>query len=126
MTQDTPNNAVEMNEMHMPDTTAAMGAIQGYIERVWGFPEGSLTEKTREQPKAFARQVAMYIARENTTASLKTVAKFFGLSDHGTVLYACGKIARAIKEPRVETSSREESARKSLLKIIENSKNDQG
>ncbi len=55
-----------------------------------------------ESPKrskliAFSRQVAMFLARENTQASLIDIGDAFGGRDHSTVLYACKKVRDALK-----------------------------
>ncbi|MCY0909790.1 MAG: chromosomal replication initiator protein DnaA, partial [Sulfobacillus thermotolerans] len=43
---------------------------------------------------AFPRQVAMYIARNLTDASLPRIGEEFGGRDHTTVIHACEKIDR--------------------------------
>lgn len=52
-----------------------------------------LTGKGREQPVAQARQVAMYLMREETALSLADIGREMGGRDHTTVLHACKKIA---------------------------------
>ena len=42
----------------------------------------------------FPRQVAMYLCRELTDASLPEIGRHFGGRDHTTVLHSCAKIAR--------------------------------
>ena len=48
-----------------------------------------MTSKRRPANIAFPRQVAMYLARELTKASLNEIGDAFGGRDHGTVLHAC-------------------------------------
>jgi chromosomal replication initiator protein len=48
-----------------------------------------MTSKRRPASIAFPRQVAMYLARELTKASLNEIGDAFGGRDHGTVLHAC-------------------------------------
>ncbi|ETW93917.1 MAG: hypothetical protein ETSY2_50570 [Candidatus Entotheonella gemina] len=52
-----------------------------------------LRSKDRRRAVAFARQVAMYLCRELTDASLPEIGRAFGGKDHSTVLHACAKIA---------------------------------
>ena len=51
----------------------------------------------RAQP-TFARQVAMYLARELTGKSLPAIGSDFGGRRHTTVLHACRKIELEIAE----------------------------
>jgi chromosomal replication initiator protein len=60
--------------------------------------EESLVGKRRTASVAFPRQVAMYIARELTSLSLKEIGGKFGGRDHTTVLHAYDKITKLIKE----------------------------
>ena len=51
-----------------------------------------LKSKRRTQDLARARQIAMFIAREMTDASLNQIGRSFGNRDHSTVSHACQKI----------------------------------
>ena len=57
-----------------------------------------MTSKRRPANIAFPRQVAMYLARELTKASLNEIGEAFGGRDHGTVLHACKLVKRRMKE----------------------------
>jgi chromosomal replication initiator protein len=57
-----------------------------------------MTSKRRPANIAFPRQVAMYLARELTKASLNEIGDAFGGRDHGTVLHACKLVKRRMKE----------------------------
>src|ERR1700732_5322283 len=57
-----------------------------------------MTSKRRPASIAFPRQVAMYLARELTKASLNEIGEAFGGRDHGTVLHACKQVKRRMKE----------------------------
>jgi len=52
-----------------------------------------LKSKRRTRDLALARQVAMYIAREEIGAPLTKIGREFGGRDHTTVMHACSKIA---------------------------------
>ena len=53
-----------------------------------------MTSKRRPANIAFPRQVAMYLARALTKASLNEIGEAFGGRDHGTVLHACKLVQR--------------------------------
>ena len=57
-----------------------------------------MTSKRRPANIAFPRQVAMYLARELTKASLNEIGEAFGGRDHGTVLHACKLVKRRMAE----------------------------
>jgi chromosomal replication initiator protein len=60
-----------------------------------------LKSKRRTQDLARARQIAMYLAREMTGASLNQIGRAFGGRDHSTVSHACQKITGEMKgDPR--------------------------
>ncbi len=57
-----------------------------------------MTSKRRPANIAFPRQIAMYLARELTRASLNEIGEAFGGRDHGTVLHACKQVKKRMKE----------------------------
>lgn len=56
-----------------------------------------LKGKKRVRQIVIPRQIAMYLSRELTDASLPKIGQEFGGKDHTTVMHACDKIARQIK-----------------------------
>jgi chromosomal replication initiator protein len=56
-----------------------------------------IRSSSRKKPIAFARQVAMYLAREETDASLSEIGEMMGGRDHSTILYGVDKIADLIE-----------------------------
>lgn len=57
-----------------------------------------LRSKLRTKPVAHARQVAMYICREHTSASLAQIGRKFGGRDHTTVHHAWQKMSQMREE----------------------------
>ncbi len=53
-----------------------------------GIPEDLIRAKTRKQEIVNARQIAMYLTKELTNSSLKTIGLHFGGRDHSTVIHA--------------------------------------
>jgi chromosomal replication initiator protein len=62
--------------------------IQRTVCEYLGIPEDLLRAKTRKQEVVNARQIAMYLAKELTNSSLKTIGLHFGGRDHSTVIHA--------------------------------------
>src|SRR3989338_5532325 len=67
------------------------------VANFYDIPAKNLLEKTRRKEIVRARQIAMYILREDFNASLPFIGQKFGGKDHTTVLYACEKIKNEIK-----------------------------
>jgi chromosomal replication initiator protein len=57
-----------------------------------------LTSRGRSKDVAAARQMAMYLAREETGASLPQIGEALGGRDHTTVMHGWGKIASQIEQ----------------------------
>lgn len=58
--------------------------------------ENKLRDKTRKQEIVLARQIAMYLSKEMTKSSLKTIGLHFGGRDHSTVIHACNTIEKSV------------------------------
>ena len=54
--------------------------------------ENKIRDKTRKKEIVLARQVAMYLSKELTKCSLKTIGLNFGGRDHSTVIHACNSV----------------------------------
>jgi chromosomal replication initiator protein len=57
----------------------------------------ALVSRKRTSAIAFPRQIAMYLARMLTNASLTDIGTAFGKRDHTTVMHACDKIGEKIR-----------------------------
>lgn len=55
---------------------------------------------SRAQAIALARQIAMYLCREQTALSLPKIGQIFGGRDHTTVMYATKKVSDLMQERR--------------------------
>ena len=71
--------------------------IQRIVSEYYDIPNDLLRAKTRKQEIVVARQVAMYIAKELTNCSLKTIGLNFGGRDHSTVIHAYQTVEEQIK-----------------------------
>jgi chromosomal replication initiator protein len=74
--------------------------IQEAVSDRFGLSVAELISAKRSQSVAYPRQVAMYLSREMTDASLPKIGKEFGGRDHTTVIHATSKITRLINEDR--------------------------
>jgi len=71
-----------------------------YIEKLvcdyFEVPIEMVRSKTRKREIVQARQISMYLAKNYTKSSLKTIGAFFGGRDHSTVIYACQTVGDLI------------------------------
>jgi chromosomal replication initiator protein len=74
--------------------------IQTAVTDRFGLSMEELCGERRSQNIVYPRQVAMYLSRELTDASLPKIGREFGGRDHTTVIHATSKIARLIREDR--------------------------
>ncbi|HET7743747.1 MAG TPA: chromosomal replication initiator protein DnaA [Gaiellaceae bacterium] len=81
-----------------PEVTIEL--IQDVVSQRFGVTRDELISPRRSQAVAYPRQVAMYLSRELTDASLPAIGREFGGRDHTTVIHAKDKITRRIREDR--------------------------
>ena len=58
--------------------------------------EDKIRDKTRKKEVVLARQIAMFLSKELTRSSLKTIGLHFGGRDHSTVIHACASVENNI------------------------------
>jgi chromosomal replication initiator protein len=72
--------------------------IQKKVSGFYGVELADMKTKKRSRAIAYPRQIAMYLSRELTDYSLPDIGGFFGGRDHSTVLHACDKINKELRE----------------------------
>jgi chromosomal replication initiator protein len=75
-----------------------MEHIQRKVAEFFGIKLSDMRAKNRTKSVAFPRQVAMYLSRQLTHASLSDVGRAFGGKDHTTVIHAVSKLQALIQE----------------------------
>jgi chromosomal replication initiator protein len=64
--------------------------------------ENKLRDKSRKKEIVLARQIAMYLSKEMTKSSLKTIGLHFGGRDHSTVIHACTSMdEEKLRDPKM-------------------------
>ena len=63
--------------------------IQKLVADHFKVPVETLAGKTRKRSIVVARQLSMYLAKNMTNKSLKSIGEMFGGRDHSTVIYSC-------------------------------------
>lgn len=76
-----------------PPKEITISLIQQCCAEYFNIRVEDLKAKKRTKNVAWPRQIAMYLARELTDASLPKIGEEFGGRDHTTVLHACDKVS---------------------------------
>ncbi len=88
MAQQTLKNMVDLDERHV-----SIENIQRVVCHEFGLSLSQLKAKNNSQAVAYPRQIAMYLSKELTPASLPQIGREFGGKHHTTVLHSITKIA---------------------------------
>ena len=72
--------------------------IKEKVAEVFDIRMEDFNSKKRTRAIAYPRQVAMYLSRDLTDLSLPKIGEEFGGRDHTTVIHACDKISKDLKE----------------------------
>lgn len=91
--------------------TASTDQIIKAVSETYDVPIEQLTGRSRLKGIVFPRQIAMYLLREESKASLPQIGAALGGRDHTTVMYACEKISGMMEK--------DDRLRKKVLQIRE-------
>jgi chromosomal replication initiator protein len=81
-----------------PKKTIAVKDVVKVVSDYYKLEEASVYEKTRKKEIVKARQVVMYLLREDFNVSYPLIGQKLGGKDHTTVIHSCLKIKQDIKE----------------------------
>ena len=98
LTQETIEHLLKDILLEERRQTVTIEQIQRKVAEHFDVRLADMTSRRRPASVAFPRQVAMYLARELTKASLHEIGDAFGGRDHGTVLHACKLVKKRMKE----------------------------
>jgi chromosomal replication initiator protein len=79
---------------HAQDRRVTIDSIQKSVAEKYGIKQSQLKEKSNTKTIVVPRQVAMYLVKELTTASLPEIGRAFGGKHHTTVIHSISKIER--------------------------------
>ncbi len=94
LTVETAQAALESILTHTAGLSPAQ--IVTAVAQHYGLSEKQLLGPTRARAVSVPRQLAMYLIREETGASLPEIGQILGGRDHTTILYGCEKIEAQI------------------------------
>ncbi len=85
------------NLVDLQDRRVTIDNIQRTVCQEYGLTVSQLKAKNNSHAVAYPRQIAMFLAKELTTASLPQIGREFGGKHHTTVLHSINKIEAARK-----------------------------
>ena len=73
-------------------------SIIASVAKYFGMSMADMTGKSRDKSIVVPRQIAMYLVREETSASLEHIGQLLGGRDHTTVMHGWDKIGTVVQE----------------------------
>jgi len=81
--------------VHVPDRRVSIDTIQKAVAERFSIKQSQLKEKSNTKKVVYPRQVAMYLVKELTDASLPEIGRAFGGKHHTTVIHSINKIEQS-------------------------------
>jgi chromosomal replication initiator protein len=89
------------NETNIPKKTISIKQIIKIVADFYDIEEKQLLMRIRRQEIVKPRQIAMFLLRNEYKASFPTIGSKMGGRDHTTVIHACEKITREVKNNNI-------------------------
>jgi chromosomal replication initiator protein len=83
----------KQDELPHEDIEVGIDTIMEEVARYFGLSVEALKSKSRKKEIVVPRQIAMYLCKEYTNFSLKSIGYHFGGRDHSTVIHAVQNIS---------------------------------
>ena len=80
--------------LHVKDAKVTMDAVLKAVAERFQIKPSQLKEKSNTKKVVYPRQIAMYLIKELTDASLPEIGRVFGGKHHTTVIHSVNKIAK--------------------------------
>lgn len=100
------------------ETEVNIDYIQKFVSEYFNVPTDLLKAKTRKREIVVARQVAMYLAKEYTNMSLKSIGFHFGGRDHSTVIHAITTVNDMMDTDKRFMASMDDIQKKFKMKAV--------
>lgn len=105
------------NIVHDVDSEMSLEYLHKVVTEHFNIPLESIKSKTRKKEIVIARQVAMYLAKQYTNHSLKSIGEYCGGRDHSTVIHAIQSVNEMLHTEPLFKVSLEEIKRKIKIKL---------
>ncbi len=104
-----------LSPSHKRKVTAA--EVLDAVSQYYKLDMAAMTGPARDKGIALPRQVAMYLMREESDASLPGIGALLGNRDHSTVMHGCDKIGKQLKNENPQLRSDIRAIRAMLYEI---------
>lgn len=106
------------NIVHDIESEVGVDYIQKTVGEYFQISVEDLKDKTRKKEIVIARQVAMYLCKEYTNHSLKSIGYHFGGRDHSTVIHAVQSVSDMMDIDQKFGQSIDELKKKMKMKLV--------
>ena len=106
------------NIVHDIESEVGIDYIQKTVGEYFQISVDQLKDKTRKKEIVIARQVSMYLCKEYTNHSLKSIGYHFGGRDHSTVIHAVQSVSDMMDVDRKFSESIDELKKKMKMKLV--------
>lgn len=106
------------NIVHDIESEVGVDYIQKTVGEYFQISVDDLKDKTRKKEIVIARQVAMYLCKEYTNHSLKSIGYHFGGRDHSTVIHAVQSVSDMMDIDQKFNQAIEELKKKMKMKLV--------
>ncbi len=96
LTMDVARAAISSLGNDVKETRLSSRQIAEAVAEYYRISLDAMCGKQRDKHIVVPRQIAMYLIRQETQASLLEIGQLFGGRDHSTVLHSCEKIERSV------------------------------
>lgn len=97
--------------IHDEERPITVDAVQRIVCDFYNLKLADIKAKRRTKEIVLPRQVAMYLSKQTTNASLSDIGKHFGGKDHATVIYACRQVE--------ERGTKDETLNKVIVSLLQ-------
>ncbi|MCS6807916.1 MAG: chromosomal replication initiator protein DnaA [Bacteroidota bacterium] len=113
LTLDLAREVVKGIATEQPPKEVSVKTVLQAVSEYYDISPALITGKTRKQEVVLARQMAMYLLKQYTQLSLKSIGMHFGGRDHTTVIHSCTMVKNYL-----ETDTRTQAALIAILQKL--------
>ncbi len=87
------------DHISITDPIVHLSDIESVVATFFGITPADMHSSRKTRTISLARSLAMYLARKHTSMSFPEIGRFMGNKNHATVILACRKVEKMLKDP---------------------------